>query len=136
MEVVVAKIGTCTYTTNSSIGPLGCEDDRYLSYGWGAKWGWNEVANAFTSNPDGSDFLEDPLGTWRYDPTLLSEDCNNKGETSSAICPAQIELPFLGTWGIIVTIGLIVLVYIVLNLKKKKVVAKKKGKKTGKRKKK
>ena len=131
-DAIDFTIGSCTYLTDDSGDLDGCEDDGYLTYTWGARWGWNEVANTFLPpdpDPDGSDFLEDPLGTWRYDPTLLSVDCNAKGGTNSAICPAQIELPFFGTWGIIITIGLIVLIYVVLNLKKKKVVAKKKGKK-------
>jgi len=117
---ISSAIGSCTYLTDTSEDVEGCEDDGYLSYNWGGSWNWNGVANSFTSNPDATDFIESPIGTWRYDPLLLSVDCDAQGGTSSALCPAQIELPFLGTWGILATIGLIVLIYVAISLKKHK----------------
>lgn len=121
-DAIDFAIGSCTYLTDD----LGDDcDDGYLTYDWGGQWGWNDVANSFDPpdpDPEGDDFLESPIGSdiWRYDPTLLSVDCDAKGGTSSAICPAQIELPFFGTWGIIVTIALIIIIYMALNLKKHK----------------
>ena len=116
---ISSAIGSCTYLTDTSGDLEGCEDDGYLSYTWGGSWDWNNVANEFASNPDEDDFILSE-GFYRYDPTRLSVDCNLQGGTSSALCPAQIELPFLGTWGILATIGLIVLIYVAISLKKHK----------------
>jgi len=128
-DAIDFTIGSCTYITDDSGDPEGCDDDGYLTYLWGGQWGWNNVANSFDPpdpDPEGDDFLEDPLGIWRYAPINETtgfrdnEACDAKGGTNSAICSAQIELPFFGTWGIIITIGLIVLIYVVLNMKKHK----------------
>ena len=95
-------IGTCVYTTDESIDPLGCEDDGYLKYGWEGVWNWgpeNEID--------------------QYDPNNKKYLCEDSGVTT-IVCPAQIELPFFGTWGIVVTIALIILIYVALSLKKHK----------------
>jgi len=114
-------IGTCTYI-DSSIDPLGCEDDGYLSYGWVGEWTWDSL-NTYTPEPDpnNGDYVEYTIGSddWHYDPNDKQSLCEDSGKTT-VMCPAQIELPFFRTWGIVVTIGLIVLVYIILNFKKSK----------------
>jgi len=102
-------IGTCTYITDSSIDPLGCEDDGHLSYGWQGGWEW-DVGNTYTPepNPNNGDYVEYLVGSgdWHYDPNNKEGECEPEGITT-VICSAQIELPFFGTWGIIITIGLI-----------------------------
>ncbi|MCK5625198.1 putative metal-binding motif-containing protein [Candidatus Pacearchaeota archaeon] len=124
-----SNIGSCTYLTDDENDPDGCNDDGYLTYDWGGKWNWNILNDYGSEDPGNSDFLESPVGTWRYDPLVKSEECNAGGGTNSALCPAQVELPFLGTWGIIITIGLIVFIYLVLGLKKQKPKKKSLGKK-------
>ena len=129
-------IGTCTYTTDTGGETCG-EGVEFIGISWIGTWTWDSL-NTYTLEPDPNNgaYVEDPLGSddWHYDPNDKQSLCVDSG-TTTVMCPAQIELPFFGTWGIVVTIALIVLVYIVLNLKKKKVVAKKKGKKgTGKKK--
>ena len=97
--MVVAKIRTCEYITNDLKDNC---DNGYLSYVWLGVWTWasgNEID--------------------QYDPNNKEALCEDSGITT-VLCPAQIELPFFGTWGIIVTIGLIIIIYIVLNLKKHK----------------
>jgi len=122
VEVVVTKIGTCTYTTDSSIDPLGCEDDGYISYGWEGVWSWDSL-NAYTPEPDPNNgsYVEYTIGSgeWHYDPNNKKSLCEDSGVTVVE-CPAQIELPFFGTWGIVVTIALIILIYVALSLKKHK----------------
>ncbi len=114
-----SAIGTCVYTTDDSIDPEGCENDGYLIYNYAGSWDWNDI-NDYGSgaDPDGGDFIRD--GVWRYDPLRMSVGCNADSGTNEIICPAQIELPFFGTWGILVTIGLIILIYVALNLKSHK----------------
>ena len=124
-------IGTCVYTTDESIDPLGCEDDGYLSYGWVGEWTWDSL-NAYTPEPDSNngDYVEYTIGSdeWHYDPNDKKSLCEDSGVTIVA-CPAQIELPFFSTWGIVVTIALIVLIYFILNMKKQKGKKKKTKKK-------
>ena len=126
-------IGWCTYLTNDSLDPLGCEDDGYLTYNWYGNWGWNAV-NAWSSNPDGNNFTIDPVGSgiWRYHPInettglRADEECIASNGTNNVLCPAQIQLPFFGTGGILLTIALIVIIYLIIDLKKKKKGKKKK----------
>jgi len=82
--------GTCTYIEDTSGDD--CENG-FLTYGWQGVY----------SGEDEEDRLK----------------CETTG-ISTAPCPAQIELPFFGTWGIVITIALIVLIYLALNLKKQK----------------
>jgi len=115
---ISSNIGVCMHLADTSGDPEGCEDDGYLTYTWGGSWDWNILNDYGSTNPNDPNFLLDLV--WRYDPSRESTTCNGQGQTESALCPAQIELPFLGTWGILVTIGLIVLIYVVLVLKKQK----------------
>ena len=88
-------MGTCTYNEDTSQDDC---DDGWLTYAWTALW---------TPNPEYSG---------GEDPSEKIAKCQD-GD-ASVPCPAQIELPFFGTWGILVTIGLIILIYVALNLKK------------------
>ena len=113
--------GTCTYITDSSIDPLGCEDDGWLNYSWVSEWTWDSL-NTYTPEPDpnNGDYVEDPLESdeWHYDPLKRYLTCTDGSDT--VLCPGTIQLPFFGTWGIIITIGLIVMIYVILNFKKSK----------------
>lgn len=113
------SIGKCSYEENSTDD---C-DDGFLTYSWKGDWIW-DIGNSFTSNPDEDDYRQDPIGgSWRYDPKdelglRVSEKCAD-GEGSQA-CPAQIQLPFFGVYGVIGAVLLILLIYVLLFLKKKK----------------
>ncbi len=118
-------IGWCVYTNDQSIDPQGCANDGYLTYGWAGTWKWNELANSFSSNPDTTNFTQDPLGTWRYAPIneitglRASDICNSESGVNNVLCPAQIQLPFLGKYTIISIIILILVIYLIWEMKKK-----------------
>ena len=90
-------MGTCTY--NEDLSQDNC-DDGWLTYSWTALWTPN---SGYSGGED-----------------LSEKAAKCKEGDNSVICPAQIELPFFGTWGILVTIGLIILIYVALNLKSHK----------------
>lgn len=72
------------------------------------------------------------VGTWVGEGGCGSEciECQALGDDLIiAHCPAQIELPFFGSYSIIIIIALVALVYVFLELKEKKKLKKKSGSK-------
>jgi len=96
-----SKIGKCTYDDSTEDN---C-DDKFLTYNWTATWLWDE------DNPE------------HYDPNGAAEKCVDGYDTVP--CPAQIELPFFGSYSIVVIIALIALVYVFLKFKEKEKLKKK-----------
>jgi len=96
-----SKIGKCTYDESTDDN---C-DDKFLTYSWNATWTWDE------GNPE------------HYDPNNAAAKCIDGYDTVP--CPAQIELPFFGSYSIVVIIALIALVYVFLKFKEKEKLKKK-----------
>ncbi len=105
LETYTSKIGKCNYNENTDDN---C-DDTFLTYNWTATWTWGE------DNPE------------HYDPDNAAERC--VGGSNTVPCPAQIQLPFFGSYSIVVIFVLIALIYVILTLKKKKFDSKGKVKK-------
>ncbi len=101
-------IGRCLYNTNVFDD---CSDGGIFSYDWWGTWIWSP------ENPE------------HNDPNGEQANCIASSGTISFDCPAEIALPFFGTWGILVTVALIIVIYLVLNLKKSKHKKKSKKKK-------
>ncbi len=106
-------IGTCSYNSDTTDD---C-DDGYLEYSWTATWTWGENNN-FTGNPNGGAYVENPLGTWHYDPDKIYLDCVNGSRTIQ--CPAQIKLPVFTLYNAIIALAVIGLIYVIWNYKKKR----------------
>ncbi len=104
-----SKIGKCTYneTTDDNC------DDGFLTYSFIATWIWDE------SNPE------------HYDPNNAAGKCVD--DSTTIPCPAQIELPFFGSYSIVIIISLIALVYVFLKFKEKEKLKKKSGSKSKKK---
>ncbi len=120
VEGNISLIGSCFF---SEITDDDC-DDGFLTYSWSGIWSW-DINNIFSSNISGDGYVEDPIGSgaWHYDPDRTFQNC--VGGSNSLVCPAQIQLPFFGVYGLIITIILIILIYVTLNFKKKKNTRKK-----------
>lgn len=110
--------GICIYDEDTADN---C-DDGFLSYSWDATWQWYPE-NSFAINPDpvSGDYVFDG-SVWRYDPkddygVRQSEDCVDGSDTLP--CPAKIQLPFFTWINLIITILVIILIYILLNKKRK-----------------
>jgi len=111
-----STIGTCTYTEDTGGETCG-EGVEFIGISWTHNWTWDPANNYGETNPDGGDYVFDD-GAWRYDPLKIYLECTDGSDTFP--CPAQIQLPFFGLHSLIIIIALIVLVYIILNLKKSK----------------
>ena len=61
--------------------------------------------------------MQDPLGTWRYDPLRTNEECIDG--TNTVPCPAKVKLSFFGLYNILLSMVIISLIYCFLNIKKK-----------------
>ncbi len=122
LETHPSKIGKCNYKENTDDN---C-DDRFLTYNWTATWIW-DPENIFEVNPDGGDYITGTDGKWHYDPNEASKKCI--GGSNTVPCPAQIQLPFFGSYSIVVILVLIALIYVILTWKKKKFDSKGKVKK-------
>ncbi len=109
------SIGTCYYTENTDDD---C-DDGFLTYSWISNWIW-DIDNIFGSNPDGADYVEEPVGggEWHYDPQRQYEKCVDGSNTLT--CPAQIQLPFFTVGTLLATIIVLGVIYWAWGLKKKK----------------
>jgi cysteine-rich repeat protein len=114
------SIGTCSYTETSTDT---CADDNMLVRSLSALWIWNED-NTFATNPDGLDYWQPAgSGVFRYDPldysgVRKSEKCDNVEDT--LVCPASVQLSFFGVYSFISTIIIIVLIYYIIHLVRKR----------------
>ncbi|MEN7982246.1 MAG: hypothetical protein ABFQ65_02275 [Nanoarchaeota archaeon] len=95
--------------------------DGFLEYSWTSEWTWG-VNNGFVSIDN--DFSDDPLdyvtgddGLFYYDPQRLSEKSSEGHQIIP--CPAQIQLPFFGFFGVVASLVLIALIYLSLIFKNK-----------------
>jgi cysteine-rich repeat protein len=109
-------LGMCSYTENSDDT---CEDDGWLVRSLDASWRWDLNNNypAVPAGEDESNYLQDPPGTYRYDPDGDSLNCKGKDETFA--CPAQVQLPFFGFYQLVIAIAVILLIYLTRNIKQK-----------------
>ncbi len=119
-----SKIGKCTYNEDTDDN---C-DDGFLTYEWEAIWAWSQenIDLGLTPPPPcetEEGYVEDG-GACYYDPNGAEAKCVDGYDTVP--CPAQIELPFFGSYSVIIIIALIALVYVFLNSKKGKKIFKKK----------
>ncbi len=112
-------------------------DDEFLTYSFVANIEWTVGNEGWETNPDPSsdDYVQfnrlnevNDDGKWHYDPNRkLYDECIS--DSTTVPCPAQIQLPFFGTYSIVVIVVLITLVYVILSWKKKKFDSKRKVKK-------
>jgi hypothetical protein len=98
-------------------------DDSFLTYGWEGIWTWDS-SNVFTTTEIDSsniDYVNDSSGgsiiVWHFDPfdetgLRISEACTSGDNIVP--CPQQVQLPFFGLYGIIMSISIIFLVYTLL----------------------
>lgn len=110
-EITPSTIGKCNY---DEVTDDNC-DDGFLTYSWQGVWTWN-AENTGQTPPCDEDYVLDG-GLCYYDPNGASEKCVDGSNTVP--CPAQIELPFFGSYSIIIIIAVIVIVYFIWNMKDK-----------------
>ena len=110
------KIGSCSYVSQ---GEDDCEDG-FLEYAWTGNWAWSHEVFSDRNN-EFSNVESDYVGVdgaWHYDPLKMSENCI--GGINTIACPAQIQLPFFGFFGIVASLILISVIYGFLIFNKKK----------------
>ncbi len=104
------SVGFCNYISQNDDD---CSDG-YLEYSWIGEWSWAEDNNFSTwdndFSGDFSDYVQGDDGLWHYDPVGMSINCNS-GKTTFP-CPAQVQLPFFGFYGIIMSLVMISLIYL------------------------
>jgi cysteine-rich repeat protein len=112
----IAKLlGMCSYTENNEDT---CEDDGWLVRSLYHTWRW-DLSNSFPAVPAGereSDYVQDPPGTYRYDPSKDSLNCKDKDETF--VCPAKVQLSFFGFYQFVIAITIVAFIYLVYLIKK------------------
>jgi len=96
-ESGIEGVGKCIYTQQSTGDTC---DDGFLSLSWTANWIW------------------DPSNPTHIDPQNLQAKCVDGSKTVE--CPAQIALPFFGTYNIIAALVVVGLVYWVLSVRGKR----------------
>ena len=116
-----SKIGKCSYDESTDDD---CED-KFLTYSWNANWEWDEE-NIGQTPPCEEDYILEG-GLCYYDPNGARAKCVDGSNTVP--CPAQIQLPFFGSYSVVIIIFLIVSIYIFLKFKEKEKSSKKKRKK-------
>ena len=116
-KISFPKVGSCTYVSQ---GEDDCADN-FLEYTWTGNWAWgtnngfSSTDNTFSNNVD--DYIQ-ANGLWYYDPMQMSVNC--VGGTNVIPCPAAIQLPFFGFFGILSSLILISIIYGFLIFGKKK----------------
>ncbi len=96
---VIPTAGTCVYHDTSTDN---C-DDGYLSQSWTTEWVWDSSCDPACKTAN----------------QFQVSECQAKAGSSTTECPAQIQLPFFGVHSLIAAIAIIILIYLILNLKKK-----------------
>lgn len=91
--------------------------DGFLTYTTAGTWDWQENTYEDKNLVPGSDipYYDDADGKWHWYPSSVQtryEDCQDDSPIKVA-CPSYTRLPFFGIFNIILTIGIISLIYFV-----------------------
>lgn len=117
------KIGTCSVMTGN-IKECNTPPEGFLTIPWNGLWAWG-TGNGWTTKlgcegEKGVGCIEDS-GAWHYDPENKTGSCKTGG-VSTIECPEDIRLPFFGAIGIILVGLIIVMIYLLSNKRRKKVL--------------
>jgi hypothetical protein len=96
-------VGTCYYTEDTTGTCQGNGSNGFLTVTWLSRWAWS------------------PENPGQNDTQGLQAEClAANGSTDNLACPAQIPLPFFGSYNLVAALVLVALIYLVLNMKKRK----------------